>query len=269
MNLTGWNLVETHTDKKPARTDHIFEWEQNEPLDPSPNQPATSGAHIRVQLQVQGDEVSAFRTFIKIPETWRDRESRATLAQRLQSFGLAGGIGFVLVAVLVIFFRSLKSPEVAHVPWVLLGKLSLAMLVAGIATYFNRIPALFANYTTAWPLSTFYIILLISMLFIVAIYLSGSVLLLGLSWFFVERGFGEGPYSGLGQFGCRVFSGRILHRAFWFLGGDRPESPARALQPLATLAPLARRQRPRRKILTYSTPRLDRSRPLWPPHFSP
>jgi membrane protease YdiL (CAAX protease family) len=205
MNLADWNLVETHTDKKPARTDHIFEWEQKAPLDPSPDQPAPSGAHIRVQLQVQGDEVSAFRTYIKIPEIWRDRETRATLVQRLQSFGLAGGIGFVLVVVLVIFFRSLKSPEVARVPWVPLGKLSLAMLVAGIATYFNRLPALFASYTTAWPLSTFYIILLISMLFITAIYLSGSVLLLGLSWFFVERGFGQGRIPAWGNLNAAYF----------------------------------------------------------------
>jgi hypothetical protein len=192
MNLADWNLVETHTDKKPARTDHIFVWEQKAPLDPAPGQPAASGAHIRVQLQVLGDEVSGYRTFIKIPETWTDRESRPTLAQRLQSFGFAGGIGFVIVAVLVIFLRSLKSPDVARVPWVPLGKLSIAMLVAGIVTYINRTPQLFMNYTTAWPLSTFYIILLITMLFITAIYLSGSVLLLGLSWFFVERGFGEG-----------------------------------------------------------------------------
>ncbi len=35
MNLADWNLVETHTDKKIARTDHTFEWG------------AKSGARIR------------------------------------------------------------------------------------------------------------------------------------------------------------------------------------------------------------------------------
>ena len=33
VNLADWNLVETHTDKKPARTDHFFEWEQKAALD--------------------------------------------------------------------------------------------------------------------------------------------------------------------------------------------------------------------------------------------
>ena len=192
MNLAEWNLVETHTDKRPARTDHAFEWEQKARLDPAPGQPATAGAHIRVQLQVLGDEVSGYRIYIKIPETWSDAESRTTLAQRLQSFGLAGGLGFVLVAVLVIFLRSLKSPEVARVPWLPLGKVSLAMLFAGIVIYINRTPQLFMSYTTAWPLATYYIILLISLIFITAVYLSGSVFLLGLSWFFVARGFGQG-----------------------------------------------------------------------------
>ncbi len=186
LNLADWNLVETHSDKKPARIDHFFEWEQKAALD------SAAGAHIRVQLQVLGDEVSGYRTFIKIPETWRDAESRKTPAQQAQSFGLACGFGVAFIAVLVIFLRSLKSPDVARVPWRAIGKLSILMLLAGIVIYVNRAPQLLLNYTTASPLATFYIILFISMIFIVAIYLAGAVLLLGLSWFFVERSFGSG-----------------------------------------------------------------------------
>ncbi len=193
VNLMDWNLVETHTDKKPARTDHFFEWEQKTALD------AAAGAHIRMQLQVQGDEVSGYRIFIKIPETWRDAESRTTPAQLAQSFGRSGGIGVVLIAVLVIFLRSLKSPDVARIPWRPLGKLSILMLLAAIVLYASRIPQLLLNYTTAWPLATFYIILVISMIFITAIYMAGAVLLLGLSWFFLERALGPGsipPWCG-------------------------------------------------------------------------
>jgi len=145
-----------------------------------------------MQLQVQGDEVSGYRIFIKIPETWRDTESRATPAQLAQSFGRAGGIGIVLIAVLVIFLRNLKSPDVARVPWRPIRKLSILMLLAAIAIYINRVPQLLLNYTTAWPLSTFYIILLISMIFITAMYMAAAVVLLGLAWFFVDRAFGPG-----------------------------------------------------------------------------
>ena len=66
------------------------------------------------------------------------------------------------------------------------------MLLAGIVIYVNRASQLLMNYTTAWPLKTFYIILFISMIFITALYTSGAILLLGFSWFFLERAFGPG-----------------------------------------------------------------------------
>ena len=190
VNLADWNLVETHSDKKPARTDHFFEWEQKAALDAAAGQSAAAGAHIRMQLQVQGDEVSGYRIFIKIPETWRDAESRATPAQLAQSFGRAALIAVALIAVLVIFLRNLKSPDMARVPWRSIGKLSTLMLLAAIVIYANRTPQLLLNYTTSWPLSTFYIILFISMIFITAMYMAGAVLLLGLAWFLLERVFG-------------------------------------------------------------------------------
>ena len=190
--LADWNLVETHSDQKPARTDHFFEWEQKAALDAARGNAAGAGAHIRMQLQVQGDEVSGYRIFIKIPETWRDAESRNTPAQLAQSFGLAALIGAAIIAVLVIFLRSLKGPDISRVPWRSLGKLSILMLLAALVIYFNRAPQLLVNYPTATPLSTFYIILSISLIFITAMYVAGAVLLLGLAWFFLERAFGPG-----------------------------------------------------------------------------
>ena len=79
-----------------------------------------------MQLHVQGDEVSGYRIIIKIPEAWRDAESRTTAQQLAQTFGRALGIGVALVTVLVIFLRSLKHPEIARVPWRRLGLWSLA-----------------------------------------------------------------------------------------------------------------------------------------------
>jgi len=192
VNLADWNLVETHTDKKPARTDDTFEWEQKSALGVAAGQPAAEGAHIRMQLQVQGDEISGYRIYIKIPQTWRDVESRTTPMQIAQAFGKACLFGVALIAVLVIFLRNLKSPDVARVPWRALGKLSVLMLLAGIVIYANRTPQLLSNYTTATPLATFYIILFISLIFITAMFLAGAVLLLGLAWFLLERAFGPG-----------------------------------------------------------------------------
>jgi membrane protease YdiL (CAAX protease family) len=188
-DLPSWNLVETSTEKRPSRTDHVFEWEQKAPLDPGSGQ---QGAHIRMQLRVQGDEVSGYRIFIKIPEAWRDAESRTTAAQLAQTFGVALMIGVAGITVLVIFLRSLKHPEIARVPWHRLGMWSAWVLLAGIVIYVNRFPQLLFSYTTAEPLRTFYAILFISLIFITALYLAVAVLLLGLAWFFLERAFGQG-----------------------------------------------------------------------------
>jgi membrane protease YdiL (CAAX protease family) len=206
VNLTDWNLVETHTDKKPARTDHSFEWEQKASLDGAPGE---QGAHLRMQLQVQGDEVSGYRIFIKIPETWRDAESRTTPLQIAQTFGRTAGIGFVVIAVFVVFFRGLKGPDVARVPWIALAKFSTLMLLAGAAAYANRGLQLLSNYTTAIPLVTYYITLSIIMIFSVALYASGAVLLTGLAWFFVERAFGPGRIPS-----WRAMSGAYFRDAF-------------------------------------------------------
>ena len=84
----------------------------------------------------------------------------------------------------------------SRVPWLAFGKLSILMLLAGLAIYVCRLPQLLANYTTAWPLSTFYIILIITMIFIAAVYVAGAILLLGLAWFFLGRAFGPGRIAG-------------------------------------------------------------------------
>jgi membrane protease YdiL (CAAX protease family) len=211
MNLADWNLVETHTDKKIARTDHTFEWEQKVALDSASG---AQGAHIRVTLVVQGDEVSGYRIFIKIPQSWRDTESRSTPTQLAQSFGRAAAIGIAFITILVVFLRNLKSPDVARVPWRPLGRLSTLMLLAGIVIYINRLPQLLLNYATASPLVTYYLTLTISLVFATAIYLAGAVLLLGLSWFFLERTFGQGFTPGWKELNAAYFRDAFCVAAF-------------------------------------------------------
>ena len=193
IDLSAWNLVEPTTDKKPARTDHTFIWEQKAAIDAaSPQQGSNGGAHIRMQLQVLGDEVSGYRVFIKIPEVWRDAESRTTAAQIAQTFGIVLLFGAAAITVIVVSVRSLKDREIAQVPWRRLSKWSAIVLLAAIAAFVNRAPQLLNAYMTTMPLHTYYAILFISLLFVTALYAAGAFLLLGLSWFFIERTFGRG-----------------------------------------------------------------------------
>jgi membrane protease YdiL (CAAX protease family) len=206
LNLSSWNLVETNTDKRPARTDHTFVWEQKTALDEAAGE---KGAHIRVVLRVQGDEVSGYRIYIKIPEAWRDAESRTTAAQIAQTFGMAVLLGVVLITVLVIFLRSLRRQEIAQVPWRRLARWSAWVLAAAVVTFINRAPQLMANYPTAWPLATYYVILSISLVFVPALYLAAAFLLLGLSWFFLTRAFGRGNLPGWSGMPARYYRDAI------------------------------------------------------------
>ena len=211
LNLADWNLVESNTDKKIARTDHTFEWEHKASLDSAAD---GQGAHVRITLAVQGDEVSGYRIFIKIPENWRDTESRSTPGQLAQSFGMAAAIGAAFIVVLVVFLRNLKSAAVARVPWRHLGKLSIVMLLAGIVIYVNRVPQLFLNYSTSMPLIAYYVTLAITLVFATAIYMAGAVLLLGLSWFFLERSFGEDFTPGWTEWNAAYFRDAFCVAAF-------------------------------------------------------
>src|SRR5260370_20405651 len=65
LDLSSWNLVETNTDKRPARTDHTFVWEQKTALDEAA---VERSAQIRIELHLQGEARSRSRTFIQILE---------------------------------------------------------------------------------------------------------------------------------------------------------------------------------------------------------
>jgi hypothetical protein len=145
-----------------------------------------------MQLQVQGDEVSGYRVFIKIPEAWRDAESRTTAAQTAQQYGIVLLLGTAAITALVVVLRSLKHPEIAQVPWRRLAKWSAWALLAAIVSFVNRAPQLLTSYTTTMPLKIYYAILFISLLFVTALYAAAAFLMLGLSWFFIERTFGHG-----------------------------------------------------------------------------
>ena len=91
VNLADWNLVETHTDKKPARTDHTFEWEQKAALDaPRPvrrGRARTSACSCKCRA-TKFPAIASSSRFPKPGATWKAAPPRAT-SRRLSAWPAA------------------------------------------------------------------------------------------------------------------------------------------------------------------------------------
>src|SRR5260370_14963185 len=83
MGLSEWSLVESDSDKRPHRTDHTLTWQKKTALDTVSASTSSSSEHAfaRVELVVLGDEVTDYRTYIKIPDEWRSKHQGLTLGR--------------------------------------------------------------------------------------------------------------------------------------------------------------------------------------------
>ncbi|MBI3668991.1 MAG: CPBP family intramembrane metalloprotease [Acidobacteria bacterium] len=179
LDLAKWKLVEATSDKRPARTDHTLTWEELE---------AIGEAHVRTEIKVQGDEVSGYRVFLKIPEEWERRQKKTTLASSIHFVARIVFYVALAIVVLVIFFMNLKQQRV---PWRRLARWALWGLLATLITTGSSLPELLSKYPTEFPFKTYAAILVITVFLIVAATYSALFFLFGLAWFFLARVFGE------------------------------------------------------------------------------
>ena len=200
VDLAQWSLVEAKSDKHPHRVDHKLTWEQNRALDDSGTQAdSKSHAKARIEVAVLGDEVSDYRTYIKIPDDWRRRQSEITLPRVLISMVLPILVlgGFMVVA-LIVFLKNLRSEDAHSIPWRRLGVWGLWGLAAYVIIFAfgDRIASFMNAYQTAIPLKTMVVGIGIGAVLGAAVYFSGIVLLFGMAWFFGRRAFGEERLTG-------------------------------------------------------------------------
>lgn len=195
IDLSQWKLVDAESNKQPSRTDHSFVWEQTQSLNPSPH--GAEAAHVRVSLAVQGDEVSGYRIFIHLPEDWVRKQNETTLANTAQtvlSLSLIGGFG---LAILIVFFRNLKSTQIASVPWRRIAIWSLVILACSLLRFVSLEPLYLLTYQTDQPFATFIGTLLIGQTLSAILFYGAATLLLGLGSFLLILGYGSDyvPFS--------------------------------------------------------------------------
>jgi membrane protease YdiL (CAAX protease family) len=200
IDLTQWSLVESQSEKRPHRLDHTLTWQESAALDggtPLTDPNAADHAHARLELQVLGEEVTNYRTYVKIPEEWRRANEKLTVGRMVLSFGSKGimFIGLGLFA-LIVFLRNLRSEQAHQIPWrriLLWGAWGLAAYLVLFALNGSRLLNL---YQTTIPFKFMIATLGIGAVIGGAFYYGAIVLAFGVAYYFALRAFGEDELPG-------------------------------------------------------------------------
>jgi CAAX prenyl protease-like protein len=196
IDLKAWTLVESSSDKRPHRIDHTLTWQQNTPLDAGSGSASNAGDHAyaRIDVQVLGDEVANYRTYVKIPDEWVRKQEELTPARTIVNYGIPGlffgGLG---ITGLVIFLKNLKSEAARAIPWKRIGLWSLwglcgYLLVFAFGGYVTN---LLDAYDTSNPLKFTYAEIAIAVLLGAPFVFGTIALLFGTGWFYAARAFGK------------------------------------------------------------------------------
>ena len=197
LDLKNWTLVESNSEKQPHRLDHTLTWQQNEPLDAAPSSPAGAGdhAHARIEVQVLGDEVTNYRTYVKIPDDWRRKQEEGSLFRTILNYGVRvlffGGLG---LTALILFLRNLRSEHARAIPWRHIARWCLWGLVAYFLEILlgNSFPNIMNGYKTAISLKMWLGTSGIVELLFAPFTVGGVALLFGMAWYYASRAFGAG-----------------------------------------------------------------------------
>jgi len=239
MDLSQWTLVETDSETRPHRVDHLLTWQQNTPID-SPSAANPGGhAYLRVRVAVLGDEVTDYRrayfrrsgsadedepvsegfsTFIKIPDDWRRKQEETTLPREALTFGPWVLLGGLVLTALILFFKNLRSEAARAIPWKRLAVWAFWGLAAFYVVFAlgDRISNFMNAYNTAIPYKT-----TLGVLGIIAL-LGGPfsfgylVLVFGVGWYYSTVAFGEERLTG-----WTGMPGAYYRDALWIgLGGS-------------------------------------------------
>jgi hypothetical protein len=185
IDFSAWRLVDAKSENHPNRVDHTFVWERITALAGGPK--VENAAFARIEIHVRGNEVSEYRTYVKLPEQWvRDAEHESVLnvLHSLWPYVFLLAIG---VIALVCYFRNLKDPAARSIPWRKLIWCGILACIAFITFAACNWPATLNAYKTEIPYKAFLGTIAIGWLLFSGIILTGITFLFGLGWFFWTR----------------------------------------------------------------------------------
>ena len=148
INLAGYKLVDSSSEKRVARTDHNFVWEDDSFR--------VGEAKARISVEILGSQPSRFRRYLKLPEEWQ-REYRKPRMRSLPLPAAAGGFAFLAIGVFLSLLR--RAPFRPGRYWPVAVVAALLMLAAEA----NQWPQFYLPYSTDQPLADFHADFLLSM----------------------------------------------------------------------------------------------------------
>ncbi len=103
-DLAGLEFVYSVSEKRPARTDYTFTWKQKDVQ--------LGDGSLRVEVEIDGDQVGGYREFVKVPEGWtRDYKK---LRSRNETANMVDEVPWILLSIggLVLLVQRLRRRDV-------------------------------------------------------------------------------------------------------------------------------------------------------------
>jgi membrane protease YdiL (CAAX protease family) len=197
IDMDKWTMVEDESKKQPNRIDHDLTWQFKTPLDgnfgAALNSNSADHAYERMELRVLGNEPVNFRTYIKIPDDFVQKQEELSLTRTLFFIlKIVAGVTAGILVLVFYFVRTHREPG-ASVPW---RRLALWASV-GVAAYLCQfllgkgIPGTLIEYSTAFPWKLFLSGIVVRYFVLTMVMEGFLIVLFGLAWHYAARAFGE------------------------------------------------------------------------------
>jgi membrane protease YdiL (CAAX protease family) len=136
-------ILKKEKEEKENRTDYLFQFETNEKI---------GNLSKRIELMIQGDEVSGFKYYYRIPEDWQRYYEKRTAVDMIKLFLLGILYGLAAVLLIISFIRLIRSKA---------SDFRRPLIIAGVVTFvsligiLNGFSLIFWDYQTSSPLQNF------------------------------------------------------------------------------------------------------------------
>ncbi len=145
--LSTLELRDRSTEKLPQRRDHSFTWEAVEG-----DARNLGDARHRVEIGIQGDEVGAYRTTLRVPEEWERDRKKQGLASVLRRIGLTF-VGGLLLGLAI--FLLLDGHRRGATAWKRVLLFAIPFVLILVLGRINQWPETLAAYPTSTPWSQY------------------------------------------------------------------------------------------------------------------